>query len=130
MMNKYLFLAILIVACVGCGGSEPASYHLQGNVTYDGKPVEEGAIILRDADRQGPSFRGEIVNGQFSIDAAPGKKIVQFRALRKTGRTVEANPGEVIDETAEYIPRKHNFESTLEIEVTGDQQGLNFDLAK
>ncbi|MCC9607365.1 hypothetical protein LOC68_13135 [Blastopirellula sp. JC732] len=127
-MRKYLCLFVLLAAGVGCGG--PASYHVEGHVKYDGKPVEEGAIILRDLDEKFPSVRAEIVNGGYAMDVTPGKKIVQVRATRKTGRKIEANPGEIVEEVAEFIPRKHNFESELTIEVAGNQQDLNFDLEK
>ncbi|PQO35125.1 hypothetical protein [Blastopirellula marina] len=128
-MSKYLSLALLLAAVVGCGG-EPASYRLEGQVTYDGKPIPEGAIVMKDFAVEGPSARAEIINGEYAIDVTPGKKIIQVRALRKTGRRIEANPREYVDEVEEYIPKKHNFKSELTIEVAADQQGLNFDLEK
>lgn len=99
---------------------------VEGTVSYDGKPVEEGTISFAPADGQGPTAGGPIQNGKYHLagesGVAPGKKIVRITAVRKTGRQVEAGPpqppGTMVDEVEFYIPDIYNTKSTLTCEIT------------
>lgn len=67
-----------LLAVAGCGSSTGAS----GNVTYDGRPVERGAISFLPADGRGPTAGGEIRDGRYRVDdLGPGTKIVQIEAF-------------------------------------------------
>ncbi|WP_439631829.1 hypothetical protein [Gemmata sp.] len=59
-MNRYFTLAIAIglVALAGCGKKEG---HLSGTVTFKGKPVESGEIILSPDGSRGNSGPGVMV---------------------------------------------------------------------
>jgi hypothetical protein len=68
----------VLLAAAGCGSSTGAS----GSVTYDGRPVERGAITFLPADGQGPAAGGEIRDGRYRVgDLTPGAKIVQIEAF-------------------------------------------------
>jgi len=112
----------------GCGSGR---FPVTGEVTFDGKPVEQGTISLEPVDRQGPTSGGKIVNGKYRLegDAAPlpGKKTVRISAARKTGRKIPAGSlakkGEMVEEIERYIPDIYNKKTTLTCEVGG--QGTN-----
>lgn len=109
----------------GCGDGRVA---VEGEVTFDGQPVEKGTIAFEPADGAGPMAGGEIQDGRYVLsgDAAviPGEKIVRITAVRKTGRRLEAGPpeppGTMVDELERYIPPEYNTQSTLTCEITAD----------
>ncbi|MCS7306377.1 MAG: hypothetical protein NZ602_14875 [Thermoguttaceae bacterium] len=103
----------------GCGSSLVV---VEGQVTWDGKPVEEGNIVFEPADGQGPTAGGKIQNGQYRLAGPsavqPGDKIVRITGTRKTGRKVEAGPpvappGTLVEEIESYIPAQYNSQSKL-----------------
>ncbi|MBN1853529.1 MAG: hypothetical protein JW829_12430 [Pirellulales bacterium] len=61
---------VCILACqAGC--SNPTT--IRGTVTYDGKPVEKGAITFTPVDGKGPSIGAKIIDGTYSVEeASPG----------------------------------------------------------
>jgi hypothetical protein len=74
-----LFAAALL-PLAGCGSSTSVS----GNVTYETKPVGNGAITFLPADGHGPAAGAPIVDGRYLIDnLMPGKKLVQIVAVKK-----------------------------------------------
>jgi hypothetical protein len=120
--------------CIGCGGSNLAT--VQGNVTFDGKPVEQGLIVFEPADGAGPVAGGTIQNGKYRLASeggvVPGKMIVRISAVRATGRKVEAGPpappGKMVDEVSPYIPAIYNEKSTLTIQVAAGTVTQHFEL--
>jgi len=129
-------VVVLMGTCVGCdsGGGLVA---VEGNVTFDGQPVEEGSIAFEPADGAGPSAGGTIQQGKYALagDAGvlPGKKTVRITAVRKTGKQVagglSGDSDTMVDEVEKYIPAIYNQESTLTCEVAaGKVNQHNFDL--
>ncbi|HOM16012.1 MAG TPA: hypothetical protein PK777_06925 [Thermoguttaceae bacterium] len=113
-----LWLVGLVLVC-GCGSGLVT---VEGQVTWEGKPVEEGNIVFEPADGQGPSAGGKIQNGQYRLAGPsalqPGDKIVRITATRKTGKKVEAGPpvappGTLVDEIESFIPAEYNAQSKL-----------------
>ncbi len=111
--------AVMLLICWGCGRGGLVT--VEGKVTWQDQPVEEGTIVFDPADGQGPSAGGKIQNGQYQLagDSAvpPGEKIVRISATRKTGRKVEAGPpsppGTLVEEIESYIPPEYNTQSKL-----------------
>jgi hypothetical protein len=99
-----LGLLFLLAACAGCGSGLVT---VEGDVTFDGQPVEQGTIVFEPADGAGPSAGGSIEAGAYRLSGesgvAPGNKTVRITATRKTGRQIEAGPpqppGTMVDET-------------------------------
>jgi hypothetical protein len=63
MRQHYLFSTIAIISLVGCGGDGPATYPVEGRITFaDGKPLAGGVVEFQPADKQTESFssRGRI----------------------------------------------------------------------
>jgi hypothetical protein len=136
LVGKYsaLLLAALAATSIGCGNGKVT---VQGEVTFDGQPVEQGTIIFEPADGEGPSAGGKVENGKYSLAGEagllPGVKIVRIKAFRKTGRQVEAGPpsppGTMVEEIERLIPDCYNGESTLTCEVApGEKNEHNFHL--
>src|SRR4051812_45095732 len=93
-----LFLAFLGIA--GCGGGGRSS--VQGTVTYDGQPVDDGGINFIAAGGGGEggesgNASGDIREGKYSIDALrgpkPGKYKVEIYWNKKTGKMIPT-PGD------------------------------------
>jgi len=125
---------VWMLTSTGCGTGLVA---VEGNVTFDGQPVEKGTIVFEPADGKGATTGGEINNGHYELSgdagAPPGKKIVRITAVRKTGRKIPAGPPEppdkMVDELKRYIPDLYNTNSTLSCEiVTGQKNQHHFDL--
>ena len=126
-------LCCILLFLAGCGSGR---FPVAGEVTFDGKPVEQGTISFEPADGKGPTTGGKILGGKYEFkgNAAPlpGKKAVRIFAARKTGRQVEvkrSKPKLMVDEIERYIPDSYNTKTTLSCEVAdrGANQ-INFHL--
>ncbi|QDU29758.1 hypothetical protein ETAA8_48730 [Anatilimnocola aggregata] len=124
---------ILLGSFLGCGSSATT---VQGTVTFDGQPVEQGMIVFEPADGAGPVAGGPIQNGEYQIGSesniAPGNMIVRIRAMRATGKKIPAGPpapdGTMVDEIQQYIPHVYNDSSNLSAQVEEGSITQNFDL--
>ncbi|MGI6416697.1 MAG: hypothetical protein ACOX1P_13580 [Thermoguttaceae bacterium] len=127
-------VAALLGICAGCGGSSLAT--VQGTVTFDGEPVQQGSIAFEPADGVGPVAGGMIEGGKYVLagetGVTPGKKIVRITATRSTGKKIEAGPpepeGTMVDEIVSFIPEIYNQKSTLTVEVATGEATHNFEL--
>ncbi|MEW4562751.1 hypothetical protein AB1K70_09505 [Bremerella sp. JC770] len=119
-----------VVLMAGCtGNSGPAKYPVSGTVTYQGKPVENGAIILFPTNSGGGMQDGiKIVDGKFEGEATAGPKRVFIEAKRE-GPIVQGEfGGEFVSEDW-YIPPKYNERSTMTLEILPEEnRGLVYDL--
>lgn len=82
MRSSYLrFLSLSLclslgIGLVGCEGTTGTT--VTGKVTYDGAPVESGAISFMPVDGKGAAAGATIVNGTYTVEGVPpGKKIVE-----------------------------------------------------
>jgi hypothetical protein len=125
-----LAVAIALSALAGCGSEGRA---ISGEVTVDGQPMEDGAILfVPDGGGSGRSEVGaSIVNGKYSVEEGrgpkPGKYKVQIRWMKKTGKKFQGADG-VEDEKVQALPPKFNTETTLTAEVKGGKNTINFPL--
>jgi hypothetical protein len=126
-----LIMAVLAM-CLGCGSNRTI---IEGAVTFDGQPVEQGSITFEPTSGAGPSAGGTIQNGRYKIDAegvTPGEMIVRISAVRSTGKKIEAGPpeppGTLVDEVRPYIPAAYNEQSTLSAQVTAGKVTQDFAL--
>jgi hypothetical protein len=125
-------LVVLFTGLVaGCSG--PASGDVAGTVTYDGIPVEKGAIQFVPADGKGPTAGGPIENGKFDVKKVPPGvakvRITGYKEAKKQKMYDDPKADWVVT-TEDYIPAKHNTESKLEYEVKPGPQTKDFTLAK
>jgi hypothetical protein len=125
----------VLLSAVLAGGCGQATARVKGQVRFAGQPVETGTISFEPADRQGPTAGGTIRNGTYELTEPifPGSKIVRIRAMRKTGRKVEAGPplpkGHLVDVEEQYLPALYNDKTTLTADITpGKINEVDFDL--
>ncbi len=127
-------LSLLVIACtIGCGGGQAT---VEGQVTFDGQPVEQGTIVFEPADGAGAVAGGTIQNGKYRLGAeeqlTPGSKIVRIKAMRTTGKKIKAGPpapeDAMEDEVQQYIPPRYNEQSTLTHQVEAGKGTQNFEL--
>ena len=84
MSRPRIWCCTMVCVClplaVGCGGDATV---ISGTVTYEGKPVDNGAITFLPVDGRGPSAGGPIVNGNYRVAGLkPGEKIVQIVGVK------------------------------------------------
>lgn len=118
-----LLAAMLIIG--GCGGSD-GRQAIEGVVTFDGKPLENGQItFVPQSGTGGPTAGAQIVDGKFAISAAggpfAGKFRVEITASRPSSQKVaDRFTGKLVDSFEQFIPRKYNVESQLEAVVKAE----------
>lgn len=137
-LKSLALLGWIAIVAAGCGPAELPRMAVNGLVTLDGRPVEQGTIsFVPAAGARIPSAGGEIVAGEYSIPAATGPAVsgkyrVEIRWSRPTGKQIElgspAPPGTMVDEVEEAIPAKFNSQSTLEQEIQPGRSEIHFEL--
>jgi hypothetical protein len=114
---------IVMAMCCGCGvNSKPV--RLQGEVSFDGQPIEKGKIDFLPADvTPGGAVSAAILAGRYEFPPktgllASGVYSVRIIGLRKTGKT-EPNRadrgGPPIEVEENFIPPTYNVNSTLKV---------------
>jgi hypothetical protein len=133
-------LSLLIVLSVGCGKRDNRGrIAIQGAVTYAGKPIDDGKIILEPTVPKLPMASGNVQSGRYEITAdrgpAAGSYLVRLKAFRKKkDPTLDRHPyagdnQEVGMVSEQYMPRKYNADSAVTVEIEPDGDGTyNFDL--
>lgn len=126
-------LALTCAALAGCGGGSGSS--IEGAVTYDGAPVQAGAISFLAADaKSGGSGGGAVVNGAYRVPPEaglkPGKYRVEIRWAKPTGKKFKSESGDMLDMTEEGLPEKYHTKSELTAEVTSGPNKVDFNLSK
>jgi hypothetical protein len=91
-----------------------------GQVTMDGAPLENGIISYAPDGDEGEAITAEIVQGKYSLEVLPGKKIVQISAPKIIGQRPlgEGPNAPMSDITEEQLPAKYHANSELRYEVT------------
>lgn len=119
---------IVIVGFVLLGGCGTGGiFFLEGRVTLDGSPLEDGYItFIPEADTPGPDAVAPVRDGRFAITATGGPLTGTFRvkiiANRETDRKqVDDISGKLVPIIQQYIPARYNEQSELIIEVREDQ---------
>ena len=122
-------LLTLAVCLTGCGQQT-----IEGTVTLDGQPLEEGYIaFLPQKDTEGPGAGTKIEDGQFIVESPDepleGTYRVEITAKGKTGRKTVDGSGQRREAEGQILPKHYNTESTLEAEIKlKDENELTFEL--
>jgi hypothetical protein len=121
-------LWLLLVATIGCAKSNRAG--VNGQVTLDGKAVEDGTISFLPNDNPGLAACSEIKAGSYSIPIKTGPGLgtnrVEIRWTRKSNRPLPDNPA--VFETEEAIPVSYNNQSELKVDVKPGMNQFDFTL--
>ena len=129
-----LFAAVVALTLVGCSSDSDRS-RVQGEVSYNGEPVDDGGIAFIP-DGQGESqarATGEIVDGHYAFDSKrgpyPGNYRVEIYWNKKTGRTIKSRAsGATKDERKQAIPAKYNQRTELKVEIKPGRNTHDFHL--
>jgi hypothetical protein len=116
-----------VLACVLVGGCQKASdlVDVTGTVTWNGKPIPTGMIVMQPMDPQHAASGCKIADGKFLLRTKPGKMRVQVEGVRATTQR-DPQSGTFMGEM--YIPARYNTESELEANITRDGEN-RFDFA-
>jgi hypothetical protein len=86
-------IAIGLSALVGCGASGST---VTGNVTFNGKPVQEGYVNFYPTDGKSAPAGGAIKDGRYSVrNVSPGKNRVEVTST-PTGGTAASSMEETV----------------------------------
>lgn len=120
------------VMLAGCGGSEIPMAEVEGEVKFDGQPIEWGTITFVPSDGKGPTTGGHITNGQFSVMVPPGAKRIEVSSPNVVGqrREFDTPDSPLIDVTKELLPADYNVNSTLLRDVELPKTRIDLDLSR
>lgn len=127
--RRFTTLVTLCVCLAGCLASDRVTS--TGTVTFDGRPVDTGAIVFVPLEPAVAPEGAAITSGRFTVVGRRGKRRVQIRGTRpippeRLPRTMARFDGLPVHE--DYIPAAYNTASTLEVEVTDGPNVFTFDL--
>lgn len=125
-----LGLSVYLIGLGGCGDADPRST-VSGAVTLDGENVPHGEIVLVPTTPTTPSEAGRILNGAYTMRAAPGEKKVIIRAEREhpTDKVPGPDPGTMVPRREQFIPSRYNESTELTLEVSSGRNAKNFELS-
>jgi hypothetical protein len=148
---RYLILTLLLLPIViGCGSNNPQGrVSVRGEVTFDGKPLEQGDIQFQSVAGTTPMVAtgSKIKDGKFSLPAEHGlipdqTYSVQFRSVEKIPDSEKKNDKQrKLDErsgmkmgglqTRNILPQKYGVESKETVTATKESPNVfQFDLTK
>lgn len=135
-MNRVAFFCLVatLMASPGCSDmAGPKTMRVWGEVSFEGKPIQDGTITFEGADGAPPA-QGPIKDGMFDIPAPSGPVsdkayVVRINALTKSGETVK----NIMDETSptmevmkDLIPPMFNVSSTMKKTISSDASKNQF----
>ncbi len=126
---KSLRLWLPILLCIAACNRHPNAAGVEGNVSFNGKPVERGTVELHPIDGTvGPMVGGVIEKGTFRIPVEKGPIVggtycVRILGMEKTGekQVNRDRPNETSDVYANVIPAEYNNQSKLKAVISYDQ---------
>ncbi len=124
---------IACLACLGCGsaGDGLTRFPVSGTVTYQGKPIQKGKLVLLPTTKESGSGPTQVIlisDGQFAGESTPGPKRVEFYASWDNGKTITLEDGRQVPDTS-TLPPSCNVNSKHELEVKPEPNvGLSWEL--
>jgi hypothetical protein len=113
----------LILCCSGCGENLAT---VEGNVTFNGQPVNRGVISLEPVDGKGPTAGGNVEDGEFLIeDVVPGEKIVRINAVYSKGMEKQ-DDGSEVEIVDDLLPKEWGQESKEKLIVEAPSTKKDF----
>jgi hypothetical protein len=128
---------LLFLPLTGCGGDGLNRTSVNGKVTFDGKPIENGFIMFKpEPETQCPDIGGQIKGGTYHIPQKDGPVIgsytVGIMASAPTGKKIKAPmTGIETDEMVQIIPPQYTGimgKSSLTTNIEKGKNERNFDI--
>lgn len=119
---------LLLASLVGCSGSD--KLQVAGEVTLDGKPLEQGTIGFYAADGQGPTAAAIVAEGKYACEVPPGEKEIRiegFEVVQRRHITPDDPSSPMIDVKQQIVPARYNQSS--ELRRTVDAEHVEHDFA-
>lgn len=141
MRESIRWLCVLVILCLAGCHSGRNVMEFQGEVTYDGKPIEKGRIdFLPVEGTPGGSAGASIVNGRYAFPPQTGVSVtgvyaVRIIGLKKTGRVqpnLKIPDGPPLDVEENFLPAIYNNPTTLKVRITDipDPKHVDFHIGK
>lgn len=116
------------IAATGCN-RDPAAGEVQGTVTLDGTPVENGTIRFTPIEGLTGTAGGTISKGQFAVVVPVANHRVQISAIQlPPGTKAPSRHSDGNYSTIEIIPAKYNASSELTLDVKAGVNKKSWDL--
>jgi hypothetical protein len=131
MRLTVLLAALALLVLPGCSGKR--TMRVWGEVTFDGRPVEQGEIEFKPVEgTSGPTTGGSISAGHYDVPAevgplAGGTYLVSINGYARTGRKIQTAPGHFVDALDNVIPEIYNRKSTLRVTIAPSAAGNQHD---
>ncbi len=139
-MIRFRFVASIVTLgviplLIGCGAESSDTVTVQGNITVDGKPIEQGSITFLSADGETPSSGGVIADGKYTAEVVPGEKTIMVLGTKVIGQELilEGVPDSGTRDKLETTthPNYNAAQLTpLKASITGPVENLDFALTK
>jgi len=135
MKDPWLLLrtAVLLTFLGGCGPRDGLQKVIvSGKVSYAGQPVGNGQIYFYPGQgTKGPVSGAPIKDGMYRAvakDGVPvGTQLVKIEGYRSPGGETGGDLLSGSGAREQYIPRKYNKASELEVTIPGDQRKFTYD---
>lgn len=113
-----LILLTMLGPCLLSGCGNPTAT-VSGEVTLDGKPLEDGIIVYDPSDGKNTAAQGKIEAGKYSVLTVPSSATVKISAQRVVGKRPDSDApnATLIEIWEEQIPERYNTETELKFEV-------------
>ena len=121
MIQQIASVAVFATLFAGCSYGPPMG-DVQGTVTVNGQPLEEGSIRFIPVDGETQTTGGIITNGSFQVEVPVAKQRVEIMANVIDKEKTPPNPTDDQIVMKTLVPKRYNFESELILDVV---PGLN-----
>lgn len=128
--SRQLGLLVLLIVLLGCGVPDgPPRVAVEGEVSLNGKPIENGSILFIPAEgTQGPQAGRKIQNGYYQLSRSEGPVIGMLRVEIRADQELAYDPTEPEESVLHIgeslppnpVPPIYNERSTLLVETTAE----------
>jgi hypothetical protein len=129
-LTPLVVLGLAWLAIFGCGGDKLARVKVNGKVTYQGQPVQEGEITFEDpaAGQVNSSPLGS--GGAYSVELPAGDYRVSIAPPLVESKGTADSPPDMVPKKVKNIPKKYWVQesSGLKAQVAKDKRTIDFDL--
>ena len=142
LLGSFGALSVLLVACTGCGEKLAT---VTGKVTYQGKSVTSGVVLLANADNtkidrapigaDGSYTATRVPFGELRVAVEPGVKPIPTRKgggydKVKVPENAPGVPAHLQGSGGEYVdvPKKYRDVTTSDLKVNVDSSTKTFDI--
>ena len=127
-----MVFGLMCPLAAGCGG-DSAGIEVQGTVSVNGQPVDDGAITFVPVDGAGKKGGATITDGEYTVapdvGLTAGSYKVEIIWRKKTGRKYKSDDtGEMVEETKQVLPANFNTSTTLTADLADEPNTKDFSL--